>query len=77
LSVDANDFDDMLAKKMRLKADAMDVDEGRPPSDGDQKEESAEDMITKEQTARLQDLAKKVEKFLDTKGDVGGAQFEE
>jgi len=61
----------------------MDVDQ-----DGEAEEEEdggmtskeikdAEDMLAREQAARLQDLAKKVEKFLGGKGDVEGAKFEE
>lgn len=84
LNVDATDFDSFLAEKMNLttkpkpQTDAMDVDKKEDDgemSDGEVK--AAEDMLAKEQAARLQDLAKKVEKFLGAKGDVEGARFEE
>ncbi|KZV68670.1 SGT1-domain-containing protein [Peniophora sp. CONT] len=85
LNVDATDFDSFLAEKMNLSTstksqptDAMDVDKKEDDgemSDGEVK--AAEDMLAKEQAARLTDLAKKVEKFLGAKGDVEGARFED
>ncbi|KAI0029146.1 SGT1 protein-domain-containing protein [Vararia minispora EC-137] len=82
LNVNAADFDSLLAQKMGLgqgnenkgaekSGTAMDVD---GPSED---EEEAGDMIAKEQAARLQDLAKRVEKFLGGKGDIEGAKFED
>ncbi|VDB85844.1 unnamed protein product [Peniophora sp. CBMAI 1063] len=65
-------------------ADAMDVDTNQKQGgDGDDGEMSdgelkaAEDMLAKEQAARLSDLARKVEKFLGAKGDVEGARFDD
>ena len=93
LNVDASSFDALLAQKMNLptastskskppQSDAMDVD--HVPIDkvddgemSDTELKAAEDMLAKEQAARLQDLAKKVEKFLGAKGDVDGARFDE
>ena len=79
LNVDATDFDAMLEKtvgagknkgKGKEKAtdsDAMDVDNM----------ESEEDRVAKAQAERLRDLAKKVEEFVESEGDVDGARFAE
>ena len=73
LNVDAADFDAMLEKTMgggkgkEKAADAMEVDD---PEDD-------EDRVAKAQAARLHDLAKKVEEFVEGKGDVEGARFAE
>ncbi|GBE78093.1 hypothetical protein SCP_0109750 [Sparassis crispa] len=72
LNVDAADLDAMLEENLGGKsksepevlADAMDVDV-----------EAAEDHVAKEQASRLQDLAKKVEEFVEGEGDVEGARF--
>ncbi len=55
------------AKGKEKALDAMDVD----PAEDD------EDRIAKAQAARLQDLAKKVEQFVEGEGDVEGARFAE
>jgi hypothetical protein len=74
LNIDAQNFDDMLQKTMgtsrNIVQDTMDVDK---PEDG----ETEEDRIAKEQASRLQDLAQKVEDFVEGEGDVEGAKFEE
>lgn len=73
LNVDAGDFDQMLEKTMGSRnkvQDAMDVDK---PTAG----ETEEDRVAKEQASKLQDLAQKVENFVEGEGDVEGAKFEE
>ena len=76
LNVDAQNFDDMLEKTMgasRSKRSGlpenMDIDnpEGR----------TEEDRAANEQASRLQDLAQKVESFVEGEGSVGGAKFDE
>jgi hypothetical protein len=44
---------------------------------GEQSGEDAEDRYTQQQAARLQELAKKVEGFVEGQGDLEGARFEE
>jgi hypothetical protein len=75
LNVNAQDFDDMLEKTMgtsrnKVHSDTMDVDE--PES-----QEIEEDLLAREQASRLQDLAQKVEDFVEGEGDIEGAKFEE
>lgn len=49
------------------ESDSMDVD----------KEESPEDRLATEQAKKLQNLAAKVEQFVEGEGDMEGARFEE
>lgn len=80
LNVNAEDFDTMLEQKLgkskgsgppaETNSDVMDVDT-------DDVVKAEEDRQAKEQATRLNDLAKKVETFLEGKGDVEGAKFEE
>ena len=93
LNIDAQDFDTLLSQKMGLShstslaepkgesGGAMHVDRnGDANDDGGmsaREVKDAEDMLAREQALRLQDLAKRVEKFLGGKGDVEGAKFEE
>ncbi|CDO70264.1 hypothetical protein BN946_scf184942.g64 [Trametes cinnabarina] len=71
LNVDAADFDAMLEKTMgadkgkEKASDAMDVDAS----------EDSEERVAKAQAARLKDLAKKVEEFVEGEGDLEGARF--
>ncbi|KAH9890964.1 SGT1-domain-containing protein [Cubamyces lactineus] len=73
LNVDAADFDAMLENTAGDKkgkgraADAMDVDHAEG--------EDEDERIAKAQAARLKDLAKKVEEFVEGEGDVEGARF--
>lgn len=75
LNVDAADFDAMLEKtagssrdKGKGRAsDRMDVDAS----------EDEEERIAKAQAARLKDLAKQVEDFVEGEGDLEGARFAE
>lgn len=72
MNVDAKDFDEMLERTMRVgdstvETHAMDMDGGG----------GEEDRVAKEQTDKLRDLAAKVEQFVEGKGDVEGARFEE
>lgn len=72
LNIDAQDFDDMLERTMgtatkQAQLEAMDTDE--PGTEGDR--------IASEQAARLQDLAQKVENFVERDGDIEGAKFDE
>ncbi|KAI0050654.1 hypothetical protein FA95DRAFT_1486750, partial [Auriscalpium vulgare] len=79
LNVDFESFDSVLETNLsssqpvgnaQSTSDAMDVDEHV-------KQESAEDRAAKVQAVRMQELAKKVETFLEGKGDVEGAKFED
>ncbi|KAI0359104.1 SGT1-domain-containing protein [Trametes cingulata] len=71
LNVDPADFDAKLEKAAGLDkgkgkaTDAMDVD---TPQDEDER-------IAKAQAARLKDLAKQVEEFVEGEGDIEGARF--
>lgn len=67
LNLDAQDFETMLQGTMgptKPDASAMEVD-------------SAEDRVAEEQASKLQDLAKKVEEFVEGEGDLEGARFAE
>lgn len=74
LIVDARDFDNILEKTMGASQneprDAMDVDKPEIL-------ETEEDRISTEQASKLQDLAQKVENFVEGEGHVEGAKFEE
>lgn len=75
LSVDARDFENMLettmgsSSKQQQQQNIMEVD-------GDE-EQSAEDRVASEQASRLKNLATKVEAFVEGKGDLEGATFDE
>ncbi|OCH96667.1 SGT1-domain-containing protein [Obba rivulosa] len=76
LSVNAEDFDAMLEKNMggkgkasELSSDAMDVDVTAANT------KTEEDRVAEEQAARLKNLAKRVEEFVEGEGDVEGARF--
>jgi hypothetical protein len=62
----------MLSKTMGAKGGKMDVDGGSSMPTG-----FAKDDEETTQAKQLQDLASKVEKFVDGKGDVEGARFDE
>ncbi|KAI9066682.1 SGT1-domain-containing protein [Trametes sanguinea] len=71
LNVDAADFDAMLEK-------TMDADKGKQKASDDMDVDAAEDpdeRVAKAQAARLKDLAKKVEEFVEGEGDLEGARF--
>lgn len=77
LDIDAQDFDNVLEQTMgastsmaRSDQNAMDVDK---PDSG----ETLEDRIAAEQASKLQNLAAKVEEFVEGEGDLEGATFEE
>ncbi|KAF7320025.1 SGT1-domain-containing protein [Mycena kentingensis (nom. inval.)] len=73
LNIDAKDFETMLESTMGAgrtttkPEDAMEVDE----------DESPEDRIASDQAARLKNLASKVESFVEGKGDLDGALFDD
>ena len=72
MSVDADDFDEVLERAMRAGGAASETQ--AMETDGEGGEEA---RVAKEQTDKLRDLAVKVERFVEGKGDVEGAQFEE
>lgn len=77
LNVDAADFEAMLQKnapKSDKAEDAMDVDDQAGQSNT---EVTEEDRLAQEQTATLQSLAEKVSSFVEGKGDLEGAKFDE
>lgn len=69
MNVDAANFDDMLERtRSQPQSQGMNVDSTRI---------DVEEMVTEEQTNKLQDFAAKVQKFVEGEGDVEGARFEE
>ncbi|KAJ1310366.1 hypothetical protein OPQ81_007104 [Rhizoctonia solani] len=64
LQIDESTFDGMLKQKFNRK------DAGQPGEDD-------EDRYAQEQATKLQELAKKVEGFVEGKGDLEGARFED
>ncbi|KIJ68680.1 hypothetical protein HYDPIDRAFT_173344 [Hydnomerulius pinastri MD-312] len=75
MSIDAANFDEVLERAMHgdsANKNAMDVDAPGEGEDGGE-----ENRVAKEQTEKLRDLAAKVEKFVEGKGDVEGARFED
>ncbi|KAG8689182.1 hypothetical protein FRC11_003914 [Ceratobasidium sp. 423] len=64
LQIDESAFDSMLKQKFNRK------DAGQPGEYG-------EDLYAQEQATKLQELAKKVEGFVEGKGDLEGARFED
>ncbi|KAH7915115.1 SGT1-domain-containing protein [Hygrophoropsis aurantiaca] len=73
MTVDAQNFDEMLERTMRptgahSASQAMDVDDAGQSDD-------AEERFAKLQASKLQDLAKKVEQFVEGEGDIEGARF--
>ena len=80
LNVNADSFDAMLEERMGKAAqqakdpDAMDVDS----KDGQAAQQKAmEDKVANDEAKKLQDLANKVENFVEGEGDLEGARFEE
>lgn len=77
LNVDADGLDAVLEGSLkqpqqRVTQDSANVGETKP---GDSS--TTEDQVAAEQTAKLRDLAQKVENFVDSKGDLEGAIFSE
>ena len=72
LDIDTTTLDTMLEQTVKVKqpppSEAMPVD---PP------DEKTEDDVTRQQTAKLQEMARKVEAFVEGKGDLEGARFDE
>lgn len=61
-------LENTMGQKPRSAENAMDVDED---------DLAEEDRVAQQQTAKLQEMAKKVEDFVEGKGDLEGATFEE
>jgi len=69
MEVDAANFDDMLERtRPQPQSQVMDVDSSS---------NDAEERTAKEQASKLQDLATKVQEFVEGEGDMEGARFEE
>ncbi|KAF8213416.1 SGT1 protein-domain-containing protein [Mycena galopus ATCC 62051] len=71
LNIDAKDFENMLETTMgssKQQENLMELDE---------EEATAEERMASEQASRLKNLATKVEAFVEGKGDLEGATFEE
>lgn len=69
MNVDAANFDDMLERtRSQPQSQGMNVDSTSI---------DVEEMVTEEQTNKLQDFAAKVQKFVEGEGDVEGARFED
>ncbi|KAI4520500.1 SGT1-domain-containing protein [Schizophyllum commune Loenen D] len=80
LNVNADSFDAMLEERMGKPSqqtkdpDAMDVD----PKDGQVAQQKVmEDKVANDEAKKLQDLANKVENFVEGEGDLEGARFED
>ncbi|KAG9104956.1 hypothetical protein FRC06_005023 [Ceratobasidium sp. 370] len=65
LDVDESTFDSMLEQRFNRKATT------------EQSDLDAENKLAQEQASRLQELAKKVEGFVEGKGDLEGARFDD
>ncbi len=75
LNVDAADFDAMLEK---TAGSSRDKGKGRATDKMDvDASENEEERLAKAQAARLKDLAKQVEDFVEGEGDLEGARFAE
>jgi len=72
LNVDANDFDEVLERAMRAGDSTTETHAMNTDGEGGE-----DDRVAKGQTDKLHDLAVKVEQFVEGKGDVEGARFEE
>lgn len=72
MNVDAKDFDEVLERAMRVGGSPVEMHAMETDGEG-----GVEDSVAKEQTNKLRDLAAKVEQFVEGKGDVEGARFEE
>ncbi|KAG9314597.1 SGT1 protein-domain-containing protein [Chiua virens] len=72
MNINATDFDEVLEHAMHAGGSTVETDIMK--TDG---EEGGEDRVAKEQTDKLRDLAAKVERFVEGKGDVEGARFED
>ncbi|KAG2077012.1 SGT1-domain-containing protein [Suillus decipiens] len=69
MNVNATNFDDMLERtRSQPQSHEMDID-----STGD----DAEERVAKEQANKLQDLAAKVQNFVEGEGDIEGVRFED
>ncbi|TFY65920.1 hypothetical protein EVG20_g5167 [Dentipellis fragilis] len=78
LNIDAQDFDSVLEKKMGTSKNAAPVATQDTAMDVDGvATTSADDQVAKDQAERLKSLAKKVGNFLEGKGDIEGARFED
>lgn len=76
LNVDAEDFDAMLEKKFGESSSGQTASAGASETvNGDVSKE--EERLAQTQASRLQDLAKKVEEFVEGEGDLEGARFQE
>lgn len=72
MNVDATDFDEVLQRAMRAGGSTVGMQAMETNGEGGE-----EDRVAKEQTDKLRNLAAKVEQFVEGKGDVEGARFEE
>ncbi|KAH0838529.1 SGT1 protein-domain-containing protein [Lanmaoa asiatica] len=72
MNVDAKDFDEVLECAMRAGGSTVETHATEMDDEGGE-----EDRVAKEQTDKLRDLAVKVEQFVEGKGDVEGARFED
>ncbi|GJE87751.1 SGT1-domain-containing protein [Phanerochaete sordida] len=78
LNVDAESFDAMLEGSLRQSAEKP-AQGGADTSGASQSDAAArqEDELSSEQASRLRDLAQKVEEFVEGKGDLEGAIFDD
>ena len=79
LNVNADSFDAMLEERMgkplqQKDPDAMDVDQKDSQA---AQQKFMEDKVANDEAKKLQDLANKVENFVEGEGDLEGARFEE
>ena len=76
LNVDESQFDAMLEKAAGQPIPSSSK-EDPAATDVDGNQDLDEDRIANEQAEKLKKMAKKVEEFLEGKGDVDGARFQE
>jgi hypothetical protein len=75
LNVDAEDFECVLARRMRISKDAP--LENAHTTTQPRGQDTAEDRVAHEQASRLRNLAQKVEEFVEGEGGMEGAMFTE
>ena len=77
LNIDEVDFNAMMEAAGASKAVGQRSGSGKMDVDGNPTETLTEDDLASHQANRLKDFADKVEKFVEGKGDLEGARFEE
>jgi len=79
LNIDAENFDALLEKSAQVTKPTQGTsgDEAKMDVDQEPAADSVDDRFSEQQADRLHDLAQKVEQFVEGKGNLEGAQFED